>query len=143
MFIPIEAAFLSAVEHDQKLFSDAFEKNIILVSPSTLLVTLRTIQNIWQNEYQNQNARDIAKKAGDLYDKFVNFVESLEDVGKHIDKAKESYMTAHNRLKSGSGNLINRVQSMKKLGVKSKKQLAQNIVEEAVQELPEGKKIMP
>ena len=85
MFVPIEAAFLAAVEKDRDLFSEAFEKNIIVVSPSTLLVTLRTIQNIWRHEYQNRNTLEIAKKAGALYDKFVGFVEALEDVGEHDD----------------------------------------------------------
>lgn len=123
MFIPVEAAFLAAVEQNRELFSEALEMNIMVVTPSTLLVTLRTIQNIWRYEYQNRNALEIAGKAGDLYNKFVGFVEALEDVGRHIDKAKEAYNTAHKRLTSGSGNLVARTQALKKLGIKTKKQL--------------------
>ena len=129
MFVPIEAAFLAAVEKDRDLFSEAFEKNIIVVSPSTLLVTLRTIQNIWRHEYQNRNTLEIAKKAGALYDKFVGFVEALEEVGKQLDRAKASYDTAHGRLVSGKGNLVNRTQELKALGVKASKELSRNLIE--------------
>jgi len=129
MFVPIEAAFLAAVEKDRDLFSEAFEKNIIVVSPSTLLVTLRTIQNIWRHEYQNRNTLEIAKKAGALYDKFVGFVEALEDVGKQLDRARNSYETAHGRLISGKGSLVNRTQELKALGVKAGKELSRELIE--------------
>ncbi len=131
MFVPVEAAFLTAVEHDRALFSEAFEKNIMIVCPSTLLVTLRTIHNMWRYEYQNRNSQDIAKKAGALYDKFVGFVESLQDVGKQLDKAKETYTTAHNRLATGKGNLVKRVQELKELGVKAKKNIPDSLVDQA------------
>jgi len=130
MFVPVEAAFLTAVEHDRTLFSEAFEKNIMIVCPSTLLVTLRTIHNMWRYEYQNKNAQDIAKRAGGLYDKFVGFVESLQDVGKQLDKAKDAYRTAQNRLASGKGNLVKRVQELKELGVKAKKTLPESMIEQ-------------
>jgi DNA recombination protein RmuC len=129
MFIPIEAAFLAAVEKDRNLFSEAFDKNIILVSPSTLLVTLRTIQNIWRYEYQNRYALEIAKKAGGLYDKFVGFVEGLEEVGKQLDRARDAYRTTHNRLVSGKGNLVRRTQELKALGVKAGKELSPEMIE--------------
>ena len=131
MFVPIEAAFHLAVEHDKKLFGEAFERNILVVSPTTLLVTLRTIQNIWRYEYQNQNALQIAKRAGDLYDKFVGFIHALEEVGNHLDKAKKSYNEAHNRLTSGKGNLIKRTHELKDLGLKTKKKISKQLIEQA------------
>ena len=129
MFVPIEAAFFVAMDNDVKLFDDAFKKNIIIVTPSTLLMTLRIIENIWQYEYQGRNSREIAKKAGDLYDKFAGFVESLEDIGKTLDKAKESYNKAYGRLVSGRGNLIKRTEDLKKLGVKTRKNIDRKLVE--------------
>lgn len=131
MFVPIEAAFLAAVERDRELFSEAFEKNIMVVSPSTLLVTLRTIQNIWRHEYQNRYAVEIAKKAGGLYDKFVGFVTALEEVGQQLDRAKSAYRTAYDRLTSGRGNLVRRSQELKALGVKAGKELSKNLLETA------------
>jgi DNA recombination protein RmuC len=123
MFIPVEAAFLAAVEKDSALFSEAFEKNIMVVSPSTLLVTLRTIQNIWRYENQNRNALTIAAKAGGLYDKFVGFVQALEEIGVQLEKARNAYRLAYERLVSGRGNLIRRTQELKALGVKAGKQM--------------------
>lgn len=123
MFVPIEAAFFTALEHDRALFSEAFEKNVILVSPSTLLVTLRTIHNIWRNADQNENALEIARQAGGLYDKFVGFVEALEEVGRQLDRAKEAYLTARDRLRKGRGNLVRRAEQLIALGVKANKAL--------------------
>ncbi|MDA8137684.1 MAG: DNA recombination protein RmuC [Desulfobacteraceae bacterium] len=137
MFVPIEAAFLAAVEKDGALFAEAFEKNIMVVSPSTLLVTLRTIQNIWRHEYQNRNALEIAKKAGGLYDKLVGFVEALEEVGRQLDKARDAYRTAHDRLAAGKGNLIKRSQELIDLGVKAGKRLPNNLLENAETEAEE------
>lgn len=129
MFVPIEAAFLAAVERDRGLFSEAFEKNIMVVSPSTLLVTLRTIENIWRQEYQNRYAIEIAKKAGAMHDKFVLFVEALEEVGQQLDKAKHAHRTAIDRLADGRGNLIKRSRELKALGVKAGKELPANLLE--------------
>ena len=123
MFIPIEAAFLAAVEQEGRLFSEAFEKSIVVVSPSTLLVTLRTIQNIWRHEYQNRHALEIALKAGGLYDKFVGFVEALEEVGIQLERARSAYRTARDRLVAGRGNLVRRTQQLKELGAKAAKEL--------------------
>jgi DNA recombination protein RmuC len=131
MFIPIEAAFLAAVEKDRRLFGEAFDQNIMLVSPSTLLVTLRTIENIWRHEYQNRYAIEIAKKAGGLYNKFVGFVEALEQVGQQLDRAKDAYQTASDRLVNGKGNLIRRTQELKALGVKAGKELPKHLLETA------------
>jgi DNA recombination protein RmuC len=129
IFIPIEAAFLSAVEKDSALFIEAFERNIVLVGPSTLLVTLRTIQNIWRHEYQNRNALEIAKKGGGLYDKFVGFVQSLEEVGRQLGKAGDAYRTAHARLVDGKGSLLKRSQELKALGVQAGKELPPKLLE--------------
>ena len=124
MFIPIEGAFLQAINSDRDLFQRAYEQNIIIVSPSTLLATLRTIENIWRNQYLNQNAKLIAKKAASLHDKFVSFIDDLQQAKDHIDKASKSYDEAYKKLSSGKGNLINRVNELKKLeGIYTKKEL--------------------
>jgi DNA recombination protein RmuC len=134
MFLPIEGAFWTAIESEQGLFNEAFDKNIMLVSPSTLLATLRIINNIWRFEDQNKNAMIIAKKAGDLYDKFVGFVEALDDVGHKIGKAQDSYRTARNRLTEGRGNLIRRTEELRQLGVKAQKELPEELVVQALEE---------
>lgn len=131
LFVPIESAFLSAIEQDRQLFADAFERNILLVSPSTLLVTLRTISNIWRYEKQSVNAQEIAKRGGELYDKFVGFVDALDDVGKHIDHSQRAYEVAMNRLSSGKGNLVSRATGLKKLGVRAKKSLSGALLDRA------------
>lgn len=123
LFIPIEAAFMAALQADQNLFQDAYSRHIILVSPTTLLASLRTVENIWRHEKQNQNAEEIARQAGGLYDQFALLVEAFEDIGKQIDKAGEAYKLTHKRLTSGRGNLIRRVESLRLLGAKTKKQL--------------------
>lgn len=123
MFMPIEPAFALAVQHDSSLFSDAFEQNIVIVSPSTLLATLRTIASIWRQENQNRNAVEIARQAGSLYDKFVNFYNDLIDVGKRLDSAKDSYDSAMKKIHDGRGNLIAGVEKMKQLGAKASKTL--------------------
>ena len=123
MFVPIEAAFFAALEHDRALFGEAFDKNVILVSPATLLVTLRTIHNIWRYADQNENALEIARQAGGLYDKFIGFIEALEEVGRQLDRARDAYRTAKDRLRSGRGNLVRRAEQLKALGVKANKNL--------------------
>ncbi len=131
MFIPVESAFMLAIEKDSQIFRKAFDKNIMIVSPSTLLVTLRTIENIWRYEHQNKNALKIADEAGKLYDKFVGFVEDLENVGSQLETTRKSYEAAHNKLKSGRGNLVSKAQGLIELGVKSRKQLPAEMVEDA------------
>jgi DNA recombination protein RmuC len=102
----------------------------VLVSPSTLLATLRTIASVWKTEYQTRNAIEIARQAGDLYDKFVGFTKDMEDVGKHIKKAEDAHNDALNKLSTGKGNLINRAQNLHKLGIKSTKKLNQGLVQD-------------
>jgi len=131
MFLPIEPAFGLAVQNDIGLFNDAFEKNIVIVSPSTLLATLRTIASIWRQENQNKNAIEIARQSGALYDKFVGFVEDLIAVGNKIDSSKDSYVNAMKKLHEGSGNLVSRVERIKKLGAKTTKALPQSLLDKS------------
>lgn len=129
MFVPIEPALMLAFEQDNNLYHDAFKRGIILVSPTTLHMTLRIIHNMWRYEYQNKNAQEIAKRAGDMYDKFVGFVDALEDVGDKLDKAQSAYQTAHNRLVDGKGNLVGRAEAIRKLGLQTNKKLDKAIVD--------------
>ncbi|MFT5561971.1 MAG: DNA recombination protein RmuC [Candidatus Azotimanducaceae bacterium] len=129
LFVPVEAAFSVAVQQDSELFSAAFDKNIVLVAPSTLLATLRTIQNIWRYEQQNKNAQEIADRAGALYDKFVNFVVDLEDIGARLIAVQTSYDKAHNKLASGRGSLVGRAETMRELGAKVSKSLPQSLID--------------
>lgn len=123
MFMPIDAAYSVAVQNDPALSQYAFEKNIVFVSPTMLLTTLKLAQNLWRLDQQNQNAVEIAEKAGGLYDKFVNFIADLEDIGARIESTRKSYDKAHNKLRSGTGNLIKRVEDLKTLGAKTSKKL--------------------
>ncbi len=123
LFMPVEAAYTAAVQQDVDLFQFAFERNIIFVVPTTLLTTLKTVQNLWRLAQQNQNAKEIADKAGALYDKFVAFVDDLDEIGSRIDSSKKSFEKAHNKLVSGRGNLIRRAETLKELGAKTSKQL--------------------
>ena len=123
MFIPIEGAFLLASSEDKNLFKTAFDHNIMIVSPSTLFVTLRTIENIWRNEHQNENAEIISKKAADLYDKFHGFVNDIEDIGLNINRTQKAYDRAFSKLSTGNGNLLKRSEEFLELGVKPKRQI--------------------
>jgi DNA recombination protein RmuC len=131
LFIPIESAFAIALNEDTNLYNKAFEKNIVIVTPSTLLATLRTIDSMWTNQKQQENALEIARQAGALYDKFHGLWTDLITVGKKLDDAKSGYSDAMNKLIDGSGNLINRVENLKKMGAKAKKSLPDNIISRA------------
>ena len=131
MFIPIEPAFAVALNEDNSLYNKAFEKNIVIVTPSTLLATLRTIDSMWNNEKQQRNAIEIARQAGALYDKFEGFVKDLTGVGKKLDAAKTDYSAAMNKLVEGRGNLITSVEKLKKMGAKAKKSLPEPILKRA------------
>lgn len=131
MFIPIEPAFAIAINEDNTLYNKAFEKNIVIVTPSTLLATLRTIDTMWNNEKQQRNAIEIARQAGALYDKFEGLVSDLTGVGKKIDAAKNDYSAAMNKLVDGRGNLITTVEKLKKMGAKAKKSLPEAILKRA------------
>ena len=132
MFVAIEPALMLALEQDDSLFQDAFKNGIFLVSPSTLSLNLQVIQNMWRYEYQSRNAREIAKRAGDMYDKFVGFAEALREVGDRLDKAQLAYQTAHKRLLDGKGNLVARAEAIRKLGeLNTGKQLPPALVQQA------------
>ena len=126
LFIPVEASFGLAVQEDHELFSFAWDQKVVLVSPSTLLATLRTIASVWQQENQTRNAIEIARQGGALYDKFVGFVADLEKIGKNISATQNSYTDAMNKLQTGSGNLVSRVENLRKLGAKTTKELPGN-----------------
>ncbi|QRV23535.1 DNA recombination protein RmuC [Marinomonas foliarum] len=123
LFIPIEAAFGLALQGDNGLFSEAFEHNIIIVGPSNLLATLRTIQNIWRNEKQSQNAIEIARQAGAMYDKFSGFVQDMDDIGSKLDAVSRTHESALKKLTAGRGNLVARAEKLKLMGAKTSKAL--------------------
>ncbi len=131
LFIPIESAFALALNEDTSIYNKAFEKNIVIVTPSTLLATLRTIDSMWTNQKQQENALEIARQAGALYDKFEGFVSDLVKIGKKMDEAKIEYQGAMNKLVDGKGNLIVSVEKLKKMGAKAKKSLPENIINRA------------
>jgi len=128
LFVPIEPAFAIAINEDNSIYNKAFEKNIVIVTPATLLATLRTVDTMWNNEKQQRNAIEIARQAGALYDKFEGLVSDLTGVGKKIDAAKTDYSAAMNKLVEGRGNLITSVEKLKKLGAKAKKSLPEIII---------------
>ena len=131
MFIPIESGFALTMQNDKELFETAWSKKIVLVSPSTLLATLRTIASVWKAEKSNKNTQEIARQAGEMYDKFVGFAESLNEVGASIAKAEVKYHEAVNRLSTGKGNLVKRAESLRKLGIKTTKNLPANMIPDA------------
>ena len=131
MFIPIEPAFMLAVTHDRDLFMDAWNKNVLLVSPSTLLFVVRTVASLWRQEAQNRNAQDIAKRGAELYDKLAGFVEDMDSLGNRLTQAQKDYDGAISKLSTGRGNLIRQAEMLKKLGVKPNKALPTPMVEQA------------
>lgn len=131
LFVPIEPAFAVAINHDNSLYNKAFEQNIVIVTPSTLLATLRTIDTMWNNEKQQKNAIEIARQAGALYDKFEGFVTDLTRVGKKMDEAKTEYRGAMNKLVDGRGNIVTSIEKLKKMGAKAKKSIPEPILKRA------------
>ena len=129
MFVPIEPAFLLALKTAPNLYQEALAKNIVLVCPSTLMATLRTVAHLWRQDHQNRNALEIAKQCGTLYDKFVGFVDDLEKLGQRLDQAQTSYHDAFSKLKSGKGNLIRTAEKVRELGVKPSKSLSTPLIE--------------
>jgi len=137
MFVPIESAFGVALQYDTSLYYEAFEKNIVIVSPSTLLATLATIDSVWKQEYQSKNAQEIAERGGALYDKFVLFVESMQDIGQRIRQTQESYDEAMGRLSEGRGNVVRQVEMLRELGAKASKNLPGDLTDDH-QQLTDG-----
>ncbi|MFO7448217.1 MAG: DNA recombination protein RmuC [Ignavibacteriaceae bacterium] len=134
MFLPIEPAFSLAVQNDLGLFNEAFDKNIVIVSPSTLLATLRTIASIWRQENQNRNALEIARQGGALYDKFQGLISDLIDIGKKMKSTQDTYEDAMKKLYTGRGNLVGSVEKLKNLGAKTTKSLPQSLLERIEEE---------
>lgn len=133
LFIPIESSFALAVQEDTELFNTAWENNIVLVSPSTLLATLRTVSSIWKQEKQTQNVQEIAKQGAALYDKFVGFTEDLLIVGKKMNEAKYAYEESMKKLSEGNGNLVKRVENLRKLGALPKKAINPNLLKHSIE----------
>ncbi len=131
MFIPIETAFSSAINFEPKLYNEAFDKNIVIVTPSTLLATVKTIDTMWQNEKQKRNTLEIASEAGKMYDKLVSLLEDLKKVGVQMDTTKKTYSAAMNKLFEGSGNMIRRAEKLKQLGAKANKQIDKQFLDRA------------
>lgn len=128
LFMPIESSFSTALQSDLDLFNFAWEKNVVIVSPTTLLATLRTVSSIWKHEKQEMNAKEIARQTGDLYDKFVGFLEDMQELGNRLDTTKKTYDNSMNKLSTGKGNIIGRAQKIKELGAKSSKQIPRNLL---------------
>ena len=134
MFIPNEPAYMLALRHEESLWQYAYDKKILLISPTNLIAALKLIVDLWKREYQNRNAQEIAERGAALYDKFVNFVESLIDIEVHLDRAKRSYDSAYRQLTAGRGNLIGQTEKLRELGLKSKKSLPQSLRNELEEE---------
>jgi len=132
MFIPVEPAFMLAIAHDSDLWQDAWKKNVLLVSPSTLLFVLRTVAHLWRQEQQNRNAQEIAKRGAELYDKLAGFVEDLDNLGVKLQQAQKAYDGAYSKFSGGRGNVIRQAEMLKELGVKPAKHLPQNLVDSAM-----------
>mgnify|MGYP000008568674 FL=1 len=132
LFMPIESAYSVAIQEEPELNHEAFEKNVIFVGPTTLLTTLKTVQNLWRLAQQNQNAKQIAEAAGRLYDKFVAFSEDIEELGKRLEATNATYDKAHNKLTSGRGNLISRTEKLRELGAKTAKKHKSHVLDKAL-----------
>ncbi|NWB87189.1 DNA recombination protein RmuC [Pseudomonas gingeri] len=132
LFVPIEAAFSAALQAEPNLFQEAFDRNIVIVSPTTLLATLRVIDSLWKQERQSQNAREIAERAGWLYDKFVLFIQDLDEVGNRLQQLDKAYAAARNKLTDGRGNLVSRSEQLKLLGARASKSLPAELLERAM-----------
>jgi len=130
MFIPIEPAYMVVMEADQELWNYAYSRRVLLISPTNLIAALKLIYNLWQYENQNRNAIEIANRGGLLYDKFVGFVENLKAIGESIHKAHNSYEAAFSQLKEGKGNLITQAKQLKDLGVKAKKSIPNELLDD-------------
>jgi len=132
LFVPIEAAFSAALQAEPNLFQEAFDRHIVIVSPTTLLATLRVIDSLWKQERQSQNAREIAERAGWLYDKFVLFIQDLDEVGNRLQQLDKAYSAARNKLTEGRGNLVSRSEQLKLLGARASKSLPSDLLERAM-----------
>ena len=129
MFVPNEPAYMLALQHDSDIWQYAYDKKILLISPTNLIAALKLIVDLWKREYQNRNAMEIAERGAKLYDKFVGFIGNLEKVGKNIEQAQNAYNDAYKQLSTGNDNLVLQTQKLKDLGVKAKKELPPSLLE--------------
>lgn len=143
LFIPVEPAFGLALMHDETLYEEAFKKNIVLVSPTTLLATMAMVQNLWKHENRSQNIQKIAERGALLFDKFVGFTEALEEVGTRLRQTQDSYERAWVRLKSGQGNLLGQAEKLRRLGIKAKKELPASLADAVDDALEDDEEEMP
>ena len=132
MFIPIEPSYLVAIKADDNLWNYAYEKRVLLISPTNLIAALKMVSSLWQQEYQSRNAIEIARQSGDLYDKFEGFTNDLIDLGKKLNQAQDAYASSMNKLTTGKGNLVSRVERIKKLGAKAKKSISEKLLDRAL-----------
>jgi DNA recombination protein RmuC len=138
MFIPSEPAYIAAMQGDPELWNYAYDRRILLLNPTNLITSLKLIVDLWKRDQQNRNAQQIAERGAKLYDKFVGFIENLQEIGKHIDQAKEAYTDSFNQLSSGKGNLVSQATTLKNLGIKNKKEIPEDIAGPASEnELPD------
>jgi DNA recombination protein RmuC len=135
MFLPVEPAFILAMQADPEIWNYAYSKGVLMLSPTNLIAALRLIHNLWQREYQNRHAFEIAERGGQLYDKFVGFVESLSAVGENLSKSQKSYDQAMNQLSAGKGNLVTQAQKIKDLGAKAKKSLPSSLLDADIEDI--------
>lgn len=133
LFMPVEPAYLLAIQYDPELWQYAYDRRILLISPTNLIAALKMVESMWKQEYQNRNVMQIAEQGGRLYDDFVLFYERMAKVGKKLDEARDAHSETMKKLQDGRGNLISRVEGLKKLGVKTKKQLPTEVVERALE----------
>jgi DNA recombination protein RmuC len=137
MFVPIEPAFMTAITHDSELFADAWERNVLLVSPSTLLFVVRTVAHLWRQEAQTRNAQEIARRGAELYDRLAGFVADLETVGQRLDGAQKAWGDARRKLAEGRGNVIRQAEMLRELGIKPSRQLPRSLIDAALDGAPE------
>jgi len=130
MFMPVEPAYLVAIQKDPDLWNFAYEKRILLISPTNLIAALKMIASMWLQEYQSQNVMEIARQSGALYDKFVGLIDDLQDIGSKLESTRKAYDNAMNKISTGKGNLISRAQKIKELGAKTKKEIPQELFED-------------
>jgi DNA recombination protein RmuC len=131
LFVPSEAAYVAALKAEPDLWNYAYDKRILLLSPTNLITSLKLIHDLWKREYQNKNAYEIAERGAKLHDKFVGFIENLEQVGNFLDKAKERYTDAHKQLTTGNDNIVKQIATIQKLGIKNKKSIPSHLLSDA------------
>jgi DNA recombination protein RmuC len=140
MFLPVEPAYLLAIQNDPQIWSFAYERRILLISPTNLIAVLKMIESLWKQEYQSRNVLEIARQGGALYDDFILLSERLIKLGRKIDEASDFYKETMKKISEGKGNLVGRVEKLKELGIKTKKQMPENLRQRALDNIEEAEK---